>query len=434
MKLLCWNCRGLGNPAIVRELKQLIVDNNPDIVFLCEIKMHSNNFSYIRNICRIAGSLVVNSEGRSGGLAILWKDGVDVSIQKYFKHQMDLLVRMENHNNTRFTGSSDREDWVVGGYFNAIISDTEKEGGWRKPRVTMEDFKDVIEELSLVDIKTNKDWFTWVNNRDRNNMVKEMLDRFLISANAIDKFPFLATTVVRQTNSDHDAIRNFKDPRLFFKYEASWAKEKDSKDISKRAWNSNDTNINEKLEKVGVELGLWQHGRYKRMKNQIRELVIRIDKIIDGPHWDNSAKMLKATQLKLGHLYAKEWLKEGDRNIHFFHVRATSRLKKNKIDRLKDLNGTWTNDTNDICMVVWECFHSQFKLEASPHGELNLSYIQKNITLVINNMLARDFTDGEILEAFKQMGPRKAHVIDGLSLKRTGRWWVKRFLIFIMMC
>lgn len=104
MKLLCWNCRGLGNPAIVRELKQLIVDNNPDIVFLCEIKMHSNNFSYIRNICRIAGSLVVNSEGRSGGLAILWKDGVDVSIQKYFKHQMDLLVRMENHNNTRFTG------------------------------------------------------------------------------------------------------------------------------------------------------------------------------------------------------------------------------------------------------------------------------------------------------------------------------------------
>lgn len=94
----------------------------------------------------------------------------------------------------------------MGGYFNAIISDTEKEGGWRKPRVTMEDFKDVIEELSLVDIKTNKDWFTWVNNRDRNNMVKEMLDRFLISANAIDKFPFLATTVVRQTNSDHDAI------------------------------------------------------------------------------------------------------------------------------------------------------------------------------------------------------------------------------------
>lgn len=55
-----------------------------------------------------------------------------------------------------------------------------------------------------------------------------------------------------------------------------------------------------------MELGLWQHGRYKRMKNQIRELVIRIDKIIDGPHWDNSAKMLKATQLKLGHLYAKE--------------------------------------------------------------------------------------------------------------------------------
>ncbi|KAA3483578.1 reverse transcriptase [Gossypium australe] len=173
----------------------------------------------------------------------------------------------------------------------------------------MEDFKDVMEELSLVDIKTNKGWFTWVNNRDGNNMVKERLDRFLISANAIDKFPFLATTVVRQTNSDHDAIvmdTNFKDPRLFFKYDACWAKVKDAKDIIKRTWNSNDTNIIEKLEKVRVELGPWQHGRYKRMKNQICELVMRIDEIIDGPHREKSAEMLKAARLKLGHLYAKE--------------------------------------------------------------------------------------------------------------------------------
>ncbi|MBA0609098.1 hypothetical protein Godav_021218 [Gossypium davidsonii] len=49
-----------------------------------------------------------------------------------------------------------REDWVVGGDFNAIISDAEKEGGCRKFRVTMEEFHDVMKELSLVDIKIDK--------------------------------------------------------------------------------------------------------------------------------------------------------------------------------------------------------------------------------------------------------------------------------------
>ncbi|KAH1063894.1 hypothetical protein J1N35_028881 [Gossypium stocksii] len=65
------------------------------------------------------------------------------------------------------------------------------------------------------------------------------------------------------------------------------------------------------------------------MKNQILDLVVRINKLIDGPHRENSAEMLKTDRLKLGHLYAKEdsywaqrshikWLKEGDRNTLFF--------------------------------------------------------------------------------------------------------------------
>ncbi|MBA0556227.1 hypothetical protein Golob_026343, partial [Gossypium lobatum] len=59
---------------------------------------------------QMAGCLAVNSEGQSGGLALLWKDRVDVSIQNYSRHHMDLLVRMENHNSTRFTGFYGHED------------------------------------------------------------------------------------------------------------------------------------------------------------------------------------------------------------------------------------------------------------------------------------------------------------------------------------
>ncbi|PPR99205.1 hypothetical protein GOBAR_AA21467 [Gossypium barbadense] len=197
--------------------------------------MHSINFTRIRDICRMLGCLAVNSESQRGGLVLMWKESVDVAIQNYSNHHIDSFVKMEGHNRFRFTGfyghadpnlrnhswdilrmmgSSVRKDWIV----------------------TIDEFREVMEELALVDIKTDKGQFTWVNNREGFNMIKERLDRFLISANAIDNLHFLATNVVRQANSYRDAIlldtmglkprEDIKDSRLFFKFDAYWGKRK----------------------------------------------------------------------------------------------------------------------------------------------------------------------------------------------------------------
>ncbi|KAK8302816.1 hypothetical protein V6Z12_D04G111000 [Gossypium hirsutum] len=95
MKILCWNCRGVGNPAIVRELKQLLVANVPDAVFLCETKIHSNSFSRIRSIYRMEGCMAVNSEGKSGGLALMWREGVKVDVQNFSNCHIDSLVTLD---------------------------------------------------------------------------------------------------------------------------------------------------------------------------------------------------------------------------------------------------------------------------------------------------------------------------------------------------
>ncbi|TYG40385.1 hypothetical protein ES288_D12G088500v1, partial [Gossypium darwinii] len=130
------NCRGVGNPATVRELKQLLVANDPDIVFLCETKIHSNAFSRIRSTCRMEGCLAVCSEGRSGGLALMWREGVRVTVQNYSKYHIDASDSMQDGENLRFTGfygqvdprlrqhawdmlrrvkSRNNEKWIVGG-------------------------------------------------------------------------------------------------------------------------------------------------------------------------------------------------------------------------------------------------------------------------------------------------------------------------------
>lgn len=57
------------------------------------------------------------------------------------------------------------EDWIIGEDFNEIVDDSEKSGGRRKLRVVVEDFRKVIDDLTMVDIKLDKGWFTWANNR-----------------------------------------------------------------------------------------------------------------------------------------------------------------------------------------------------------------------------------------------------------------------------
>ncbi|KAH1097602.1 hypothetical protein J1N35_014523 [Gossypium stocksii] len=164
---------------------------------------------------KMAGCLAVSLEGRKGGLAILWKDSVDVKL-----------------------------------------------------RATMDELRDVLEELTLMDIKTDKGWFTWVNNRQKPR-------------------------------------EDIKDVRLFFKFDVCWVKESVAKDIIKKAWARSGTNIIEKIEKVREELGSWQHDWYIKMINRICRLVTRIDKLIDGIYEESNAKRLKAALLKLGTFMSK---------------------------------------------------------------------------------------------------------------------------------
>ncbi|KAG8489184.1 hypothetical protein CXB51_017232 [Gossypium anomalum] len=121
MKAFCWNCCRVGNPVTVREME---------------------------------GCMVVSSEGKSGGLALMWREGVKVTVQNYSKYHIDSLVSLDD-----------------GGDFNAILNNAEKEGGRRKPKSSMDDFRNILEELVLIDVKPSSGWFTWTNNREGPELV-----------------------------------------------------------------------------------------------------------------------------------------------------------------------------------------------------------------------------------------------------------------------
>ncbi|PPS13418.1 hypothetical protein GOBAR_AA07161 [Gossypium barbadense] len=259
--------------------------------------------------CRMKGCLVVNACGKSGGLVMMWKTGTKVEIKSFFGNHIDSFIHDKNDKPIRFTGF----------YGNADPNNRKSSWDMLK-RTLIDNFREVIDELSLVDVKTDNGWFTWVNNREGTAMVKERLDHFFISASDVESFPFIETKVIRQSNSDHDAIvldtmgqkprEKQRDPRLMFRYDMCWAKEAEAKNIIKNAWKMYTRDIMDKLEKVGHDLGAWKFKKYKMMSRQIDTIKSNISRIIDRPG-------------------------EG-------------------IERLKDMYGHWRDNTKDICEAARE--------------------------------------------------------------------------------
>ncbi|KAG8488150.1 hypothetical protein CXB51_018462 [Gossypium anomalum] len=318
----------------------------------------------------MSGCLAVSSNGRNGGLAMLWRDGIEVIIQSYSNMHINSMVQMENKNYVRFTdfygqadpnhrnlswdmlrriGRTVKENWIVGEVLNEILDDDdEKEGGRRKLRVLMEDFRSVLEELALVDIKTSRGWFTWINNREGDAMVKERLNRFVFSSTACRVFPYIDTFVIRQTSPYHEAIM---------------------------------------LDTLGK--------KPKEKQDDLRRLYEE-----DEIYWAQRSRI--------------KWLKEGDRNTKIFHVRATSRRKKNDIDRLKDNNGCWVYNSRDKCRVARDYFIDLFQTSTNTVNNIDICCIPKCVNEEMNKNLMQSFTDKEILRAFNQIDLRKAPGIDGL--------------------
>ncbi|KAK8260280.1 hypothetical protein V6Z12_D13G111600 [Gossypium hirsutum] len=264
----------------------------------------------VRIMCGMDGCFVVDVEGHCRDLALLWKNETNVSIKTFSNNHIDSVVSVVGREQSREllgrVGNLIHGDWII--------------GGRRKPRVAMEEFERVLDELALVDIKIDKGWFTW----------------FIGSTSWVEKMFFLSIEVVRQSCLDHDAILldsvgrkpkdHFKDPRFLFKFEACWAKDRDTKKLIKRVWddNNNFCNLIECLDKICSNLGPWQHARYNRLKSHMSYLVKQIDKLIDEPNIMSNTKLLRTSRSELGRLYAEEesywaqrsqiaWLKEGDR-------------------------------------------------------------------------------------------------------------------------
>ena len=150
MKIIAWNCRGLGNPAAVRSLLELQKAEDPDLLFLSETKSYEREMEHLRWKLGMPNMVVKDPEGRRGGLALFWRRGVDVRLRWKDKYFIDAVVMEENGVQWRLTGLYGESKagekgntwkalkslkgqlnlpWLCLGDFNEILFANEKEGG-----------------------------------------------------------------------------------------------------------------------------------------------------------------------------------------------------------------------------------------------------------------------------------------------------------------
>ena len=92
MSIFIWNCRGLGSSLAVRNLTNVVKEKDPLLVFLFETKVGVGRIKGIQNKLNFTQGMVVPSDGRSGGLALIWKEGTEVCLKSCLHSHTDVVV------------------------------------------------------------------------------------------------------------------------------------------------------------------------------------------------------------------------------------------------------------------------------------------------------------------------------------------------------
>ena len=227
MKTLFWNARGLGGGRAFRVLYSLLREHRPDIVFLMETICDHKAMEIIRVRLGFDAKLVVDRVGNSGGLFLLWKVDVDVSLLSYSRFHIDTVVTSHNNKVWRLTGfygnpiSSQRchgwtllrrlaglssLPWLVGGDFNEILMLDEKLGGGGRQESLMANFRTALADCGLKDLGYLGPKFTWNNRRASPHFVQERLDRCVGNASWYSLFPLYSVKHLNYWKSDHRPI------------------------------------------------------------------------------------------------------------------------------------------------------------------------------------------------------------------------------------
>ena len=164
---------------------------------MSETESKRKHLEKIRCKIKYAGLFTIPSQGRGGGLALMWKSDCVVWVDNFSKYHIDAVVNGATTEPWRFTGfygepnTSYREEawsiihmsqtklhlpWCCMGDFNELLQTKEKRGCRIRSHTQMQAFCDVLDFCGFVDLGFTGLEFTW-HGRRHGHLVWECLNR-----------------------------------------------------------------------------------------------------------------------------------------------------------------------------------------------------------------------------------------------------------------
>ncbi|KAK1378358.1 Endo/exonuclease/phosphatase domain-containing protein [Heracleum sosnowskyi] len=156
------------------------------------------------------GMFVVDPIGRSGGLALLWKESEQVELLGFSQNHIDVKINMENGTSWRLTGlygepnralrsrtwdllqnlSRDSNlPWCVIGDVNNVVDARDKVGGSQYPSLLIDGFNEALQDAGLIDMELVGHQFTWERGKGTTDWMEVCSDRALTTEEWLLMFP-----------------------------------------------------------------------------------------------------------------------------------------------------------------------------------------------------------------------------------------------------
>ncbi|XP_038718208.1 uncharacterized protein LOC120011213 [Tripterygium wilfordii] len=441
--------RGLGNRSTIRELGHLVRIKSPRICFLIETKLHSSKIDFVRNKLHFKHGLAVDSIGSRGGLMLLWKEEVDISVLSYstwhihveikegsdvfswnltcFYGHPEASQRKFSWDLLRFLSGSIQSPWLCVGDFNAISNGGEKVGGSVRCGSLMDDFNNALADCNLLDLGFRGNKYTWSNRRGcPESFIKERLDRSLASVDWLVKWGSYQVEYINTISSDHSCQYVCWDDRVLrrgahtkrFRYEPNLGAKEMCKQLVRQQWVRRPgregghmalKSLQNNLQQCGPKIQQWMVKERQKYSNTEKVLKRRLDSLVAnedaGKQEEISVVRQQLNELReqeeevLKNQSKQHWLQAGDQNTSFFHTSMKIRQNLKRIDQIVDEDGGLRSTE----VGVVEAFHEYFSNLFSAGNEVQdysfLDPVTKVVDTEMNEDLCRMVTREDVWDA-----------------------------------
>ncbi|CAO2825064.1 unnamed protein product [Amaranthus hypochondriacus] len=304
-------------------------------------------------------------------------------------------------------------------------------------------FRDCLDINNLREIGSFGHPFTWSNKRI-DGFIEEKLDRCVANQAWWTLFPLASVENLVWDGSDHYPIilhlrdawcenlgRRMDDNRIF-RFEARWLQDDGFDAQIRNFWDTFKANRFRQdccrvVEDCGASLKQWNKDVFLASQNRLGWLMCRLKVVRKMKPTPSVLEEYRRVEKELRELRHQQetvaWqrcrpfvLRNGDRNMAYFHAKASTCRRQNKIEALEDRNGVKHKSREGLKSVVLDYFTNLF-LSSRPEITIDqLDCINTRVTQDMETSMARPYSRFEIEAALNEMHPCKSPGPNGLPV------------------